>query len=76
MHELADQITESRNESLRQPGRPSRSLTQHHRILDAIRASNPKAAANAMRKHVQIVAKVRLLTWDPDQAPATDAESP
>lgn len=69
MHELAHQITESRNESLRQPGRPPRSLAQHHRILDAIRAGDPKAAASAMRKHVETVAKVRLLAWDPDEEP-------
>lgn len=68
MRVIADQITESRHESLRQPGRPSRSLAQHQRILDAIRAGNPKAAAAAMRKHVQTVAKVRLLSWDPDEA--------
>lgn len=68
MRIIADQIAESRDESLRQPGRPARSLAQHQRILDAIRAGDPKAAASAMRKHVQTVAKVRLLTWDPNAA--------
>ncbi|MER7859612.1 FadR/GntR family transcriptional regulator [Amycolatopsis sp. NPDC058340] len=65
MRSIDTQIAESRNESLRQPGRPWRSLSQHHKIAEAIRAGAPKAAANAMRQHVQTVSKVRLLTWDP-----------
>ncbi|OAH09831.1 FadR/GntR family transcriptional regulator [Streptomyces jeddahensis] len=66
MRSIADQITESRNESLRQPGRPNRSLTQHQAILRAIEAQQPKQAAAAMRRHVRTVAKVRLLDWNPD----------
>ncbi|MER6670799.1 FadR/GntR family transcriptional regulator [Amycolatopsis japonica] len=65
MRSIDTQIAESRNESLRQPGRPWRSLSQHQKIAEAIRAGAPKAAANAMRQHVQTVSKVRLLTWDP-----------
>lgn len=72
MRVIADQITESRNESLRQPGRPKRSLAQHRRILEAIASGDPKAAAAAMRRHVQTVAKVRLLSWNPDDT-ETDA---
>lgn len=67
MRSLADPIAESRTESLRQPGRSPRSLSQHRAILDAIAAGNPRAAATAMRRHVRTVAKVRLLNWDPDQ---------
>ncbi|MBA2948869.1 FadR/GntR family transcriptional regulator [Streptomyces himalayensis] len=66
MRSIADQITESRNESLRQPGRPARSLAQHRAILRAIEAQEPKQAAAAMRRHVRTVAKVRLLDWNPD----------
>ncbi|OZM74930.1 GntR family transcriptional regulator [Amycolatopsis antarctica] len=69
MRSIDEQVTESRTESLRQPGRPSRSLAQHQRILDAIRMSDPKAAAAAMRRHLRTVAKVRLLTWNPDDEP-------
>ncbi len=69
MRSIAPQIAESRNESLRQPGRPPRSLVQHHKIADAIRMSDPKAAAAAMRRHVQTVSKVRLLTWNPQEEP-------
>lgn len=65
MRSIAEQITESRNESLRQPGRPKRSLAQHQKILDAIAEGRPKGAADAMRRHVRTVAKVRLLDWDP-----------
>jgi GntR family transcriptional repressor for pyruvate dehydrogenase complex len=66
MRSIAAQIAESRSESLRQPGRPPRSLTQHRKIADAIRMSDPKGAAAAMRRHVQTVSKVRLLNWNPN----------
>ncbi|MBK1783979.1 FadR family transcriptional regulator [Prauserella sp. ASG 168] len=66
MRSIADQITESRTESLRQPGRPSRSLGQHLAIFDAISIRDGRKAATAMRRHLRTVAKVRLLTWNPD----------
>ncbi|MGZ3145128.1 FadR/GntR family transcriptional regulator [Lentzea chajnantorensis] len=66
MRTIATQITESRTESLRQPGRPSRSLAQHTAIYEAIAAGEPKKAAMAMRRHVRTVAKVRLLDWVPE----------
>ncbi len=67
MRSIAEQIAESRTESLRQPGRPSRSLSQHQAILDAIAAEQPRQAATAMRRHVRTVAKVRLLDWEPGE---------
>ncbi|MEV6419373.1 FadR/GntR family transcriptional regulator [Streptomyces sp. NPDC051662] len=67
MRSITEQIAESRNESLRQPGRPKRSLAQHRAILDAIESGRGKAAAAAMRRHVRTVAKVRLLEWNPDE---------
>lgn len=73
MRSIADQITESRHESLRQPGRPVRSLAQHTAIFEAIEAGRPRQAAAAMRRHVRTVAKVRLLDWDPeDEGPQSD----
>jgi GntR family transcriptional repressor for pyruvate dehydrogenase complex len=66
MCSIAEQIGESRAESLRQPGRPKRSFAQHRKILDAIAEGRSKAAATAMRRHVRTVAQVRLLNWDPD----------
>ncbi|QPP09498.1 FadR family transcriptional regulator [Streptomyces bathyalis] len=68
MGSISEPVAESRNESLRQPGRPTRSLEQHARILAAIERGDPKAAAAAMRRHVRTVAKVRLLEWNPDEA--------
>ncbi|MFI8791878.1 FadR/GntR family transcriptional regulator [Streptomyces sp. NPDC055105] len=67
MRSIADQVTESRTESLRQPRRPARSLAQHRAILEAIETGRPAQAAAAMRRHVRTVAKVRLLDWDPDE---------
>lgn len=65
MRSIAEQIAESRQESLRQSGRPLRSLGQHQRIADAIRAGNSRGAASAMRRHVRTVSRVRLLGWEP-----------
>ncbi|NEB81559.1 FadR family transcriptional regulator [Streptomyces sp. SID14478] len=65
MREIDEPIAESRNESLRQPRRPGRSLAQHRAILDAIEAGQGRGAAAAMRRHVRSVAKVRLLEWEP-----------
>ncbi|MGW2326002.1 FadR/GntR family transcriptional regulator [Streptomyces sp. NPDC001700] len=66
MRSIAEQIGESREESLRQPGRPKRSFAQHRKILDAIAEGRSRAAAAAMRRHVRTVAQVRLLNWDLD----------
>jgi DNA-binding GntR family transcriptional regulator len=37
------------------PGRPAVSLSQHERIIDAIRARSPEAAEQAMRAHIASV---------------------
>lgn len=66
MHTIAEEIAESRQESLRQPRRPPKSLGQHERITEAIRAGNARAAVTAMRRHLRTVSRVRLLSWDPD----------
>ncbi|MCP3803012.1 FadR family transcriptional regulator [Allokutzneria sp. A3M-2-11 16] len=66
MGAISGQVAESRRESLRQPGRPSRSLAQHRAIADAIRAGDPRAASAAMRRHLKTVARVRLLDWTPE----------
>lgn len=72
MREIAEQIAESRHESLQQPRRPPKSLAQHSKIAEAIRARNASAARSAMRKHVETVSRVRLLTWNPDGDDWTD----
>jgi GntR family transcriptional repressor for pyruvate dehydrogenase complex len=63
MKEIAQSVAETRTESLRQPGRPPKSLEQHRRIAEAIRAGDPGAAAQAMHAHVQTVSNVKLLAW-------------
>ncbi len=68
MRTIATDIAESRQESLRQPRRPPKSLAQHERIAEAIRSKSPRAAVTAMRKHLKTVSRVRLLDWDPDDA--------
>ncbi|WP_236792821.1 FadR/GntR family transcriptional regulator [Amycolatopsis sp. GM8] len=68
MGRIAGQIAETRRESLHQPGRPPRSLAQHTAIAEAIRAGHPAAAAEAMRTHLETVRRVRLLSWNPDEA--------
>ncbi|HET9689846.1 MAG TPA: FCD domain-containing protein, partial [Acidimicrobiales bacterium] len=64
---IAGMIKESRIESLRQPGRPPKSLAQHRGIADAVRSGDTEQAARAARHHVETVRKVRLLDWDPDE---------
>ena len=66
MAHLSAEVAESRQESLRQPGRPAQSYEQHVRVAEAIRAGDPEAAAAAMHAHVESVGQVRLLTWTPD----------
>jgi GntR family transcriptional repressor for pyruvate dehydrogenase complex len=61
MAEISDLILETRIESLSQPGRPRDSLKAHRKIADAIRAQNPKGAAQAMHDHVEMVSDVALL---------------
>ena len=67
MHQIASQVAESRLESLRQSGRPARSLRQHEAITEAIRQRDPKRAATQMRRHLHTVSNVRLLDWTPDE---------
>lgn len=66
MREIAEQIAESRHESLQQPDRPEKSLAQHVAIAEAIRDQDPDAAVAAMRAHLETVREVRLLSWKPD----------
>lgn len=61
MLQLSAQISETRIESLGQPGRPEESLRQHRRIAEAIRDGNPDAAAAAMHAHVSKVSDLAIL---------------
>lgn len=66
MRQIGDEVAESRRESLRQPGRPSKSLAQHREIAREIRRGNPTGAAEAMRRHLGTVRDTQLLNWQPD----------
>lgn len=66
MRQMADQIAESRRESLRQPGRPAQSLGQHRRIAESIEAADAAAAEEAMRLHLSTVRDTLLLNWQPN----------
>jgi len=68
MGNIAVAVAESRRESLRQPGRPPKSLHQHEEIAAAIRAGRPAEAAAAMRRHMASVGHVKLLGWTVDGA--------
>ena len=61
MGEISHLIVETRLESLSQPGRPRDSLASHRRIVEAIRAEDPAAAAAAMHAHVQMVSDLAAL---------------
>lgn len=67
MKALEEPIQETRLESLSEPGRPPRSLADHRRIAEAIRRGDPRAAETAMRRHLAIVADIRLLRWKPGE---------
>jgi GntR family transcriptional regulator, transcriptional repressor for pyruvate dehydrogenase complex len=65
MLRIDDDVVETRSESLSQQGRPPRSLDDHRRIAAAIASGDADAAAEAMRRHLDRVADVRLLAWHP-----------
>lgn len=58
---ISEMVVETRIESLGQPGRPEVSLAAHRRIVEAIRAGEPEAAAEAMERHIAVVSEVPLL---------------
>jgi GntR family transcriptional repressor for pyruvate dehydrogenase complex len=55
VHAIMDLLTQSREESLNTPGRPTRSHQDHRRILQAIAKRNPTAARQAMIDHLVAV---------------------
>ncbi len=52
---LMDLLSQSREESLQTPGRPTRSHQDHRRILEAIRRRDETAAHRAMLDHLKAV---------------------
>jgi GntR family transcriptional repressor for pyruvate dehydrogenase complex len=66
---LNDLLVESRTLTLRQKGRPARSITGHEAVVAALRKRDADAAADAMRKHIEQIAD--LLQHAPASAEAT-----
>ena len=56
MATLNDLLVESRKLSLKQKGRPGRSLSGHEAVVAALRRHDADAAANAMREHIDQIA--------------------
>jgi GntR family transcriptional repressor for pyruvate dehydrogenase complex len=54
-HAVMDLLTQSREESLNTPGRPSRSHEDHRRILQSVAQRQAAAAQTAMRDHLVAV---------------------
>jgi len=62
---LMDLLTQSREESLHTPGRPTRSHQDHVRILDAIRRRDELAAHRALLDHLIEVEKLVMAPHGP-----------
>jgi GntR family transcriptional repressor for pyruvate dehydrogenase complex len=56
MATLNDLLVESRTLTLKQKGRPRRSILGHEAVVAALRQRDPDAAANAMREHIDQIA--------------------
>jgi GntR family transcriptional regulator, transcriptional repressor for pyruvate dehydrogenase complex len=66
---LNDLLVESRAQSLRQKGRPARSVDGHDAVVAALRRRDPDAAAQAMYKHIDQIADLQPPTEDPADVP-------
>jgi len=55
VHAIMDLLTQSREESINTPGRPTRSHQDHRRIVQAIARRNSAAARQAMLDHLVAV---------------------
>jgi GntR family transcriptional regulator, transcriptional repressor for pyruvate dehydrogenase complex len=67
METLNGLLAESRKLTLRQKGRPQRSLQGHQAIVAALRRHDPEAAATAMHEHINQIADLVQNTASPDR---------
>jgi GntR family transcriptional regulator, transcriptional repressor for pyruvate dehydrogenase complex len=58
METLNDLLVESRKLTLKQKGRPERSIRGHEAVVDALRRRDPEAAAQAMHRHIDQIAEL------------------
>ena len=71
---LMDLLTQSREESLQTPGRPTRSHQDHRRILDAIRRRDETGAYVAMLDHLKAVEALVMGENGDESRPAAPAK--
>jgi len=60
METLNNLLVESRKLSLKQKGRPERSIKGHEAVIAALRRRDADAAAEAMRSHIEEIAKATI----------------
>ncbi len=60
MATLNDLLVESRTQSLRQKGRPARSIDGHEAVVAALRRRDPEGASQAMYNHIDQIADLQL----------------
>ncbi|MGE5717269.1 MAG: FadR/GntR family transcriptional regulator [Acidobacteriota bacterium] len=65
MATLNDLLVESRKLTLKQKGRPGRSILGHEAVVAALRRRDPAAAAEAMRGHIDQIADLLHDAWIP-----------
>jgi GntR family transcriptional repressor for pyruvate dehydrogenase complex len=58
METLNNLLIESRTLSLKQKGRPERSIQGHEAVVEALRRRDPEAAARAMHTHIDQIAEI------------------
>jgi DNA-binding FadR family transcriptional regulator len=68
-----DLLTQSREESLHTPGRPTRSHEDHQRILDAIRRRDEVGAHRAVLDHLAAVERLVMGTQGPRTSGAAES---
>jgi GntR family transcriptional repressor for pyruvate dehydrogenase complex len=60
MATLNDLLVDSRTQSLKQKGRPSRSIDGHEAVVAALRRKDPEGASQAMYNHIDQIAHLQL----------------
>jgi GntR family transcriptional regulator, transcriptional repressor for pyruvate dehydrogenase complex len=65
METLNDLLIESRKLTLKQKGRPGRSVQGHEAVVAALRRRDPDAAARAMHRHIDQIGELMLQNGEP-----------
>jgi len=73
METLNDLLVESRKATLRQKGRPERSIQGHEAVVAALRRRDPDGAFQAMRLHIDQIAELLHRTRRPRSTPRRSA---